>query len=140
MSNNMEFQTEIAAMSLIENERLVCSLGGSLKRPNLFILLPFFEQGSLFDMLHPELKEPSFVPHPNAFETSEGLPYHYLMTISHDVSLGVKYLHSHFLLHRDLKTANILINQFGRASITDFGIIKCAPKNYRFTKGAGTPR
>ncbi|CAD5228907.1 unnamed protein product [Bursaphelenchus okinawaensis] len=38
--------------------------------------------------------------------------------------LGVEYLHMHFILHRDLKPNNLLINSAGRMKVTDFGLAR----------------
>jgi cell division cycle 2-like protein len=35
---------------------------------------------------------------------------------------GVKYLHDNWILHRDLKTSNILLNKDGHLKICDFGM------------------
>jgi serine/threonine protein kinase len=38
------------------------------------------------------------------------------------VASGLSYLHSQFIVHGDLKGSNILINDNGEASLTDFGL------------------
>ncbi|KAM0842841.1 hypothetical protein ACQ4PT_058097 [Festuca glaucescens] len=35
---------------------------------------------------------------------------------------GVKYLHDNWVIHRDLKTSNILLNNYGELKICDFGL------------------
>jgi len=42
----------------------------------------------------------------------------------HDASLGLLYLHSHSIIHGDLKAANILIDENGQACLSDFGLSK----------------
>ena len=37
---------------------------------------------------------------------------------------GLEYLHAHWVLHRDLKPNNLLINSKGELKITDFGLAK----------------
>jgi len=44
--------------------------------------------------------------------------------LSLDVMSGLMYLHSETIIHRDLKTSNILITDTSRACIADFGLSK----------------
>lgn len=37
---------------------------------------------------------------------------------------GIEYLHSHWILHRDLKTVNLLLNNRGEIKIADFGMAR----------------
>ena len=63
-----------------------------------------------------------------------------------DVSRGIKYLHSNGILHRDIKSDNILITSMNIndicAKLTDFGAsrnINMLQTNMTFTKSVGTP-
>jgi len=38
--------------------------------------------------------------------------------------LGMQYMHSHGLIHRDIKGGNILINEEGVVKIADFGLAR----------------
>ena len=38
---------------------------------------------------------------------------------------ALAYMHEHWIIHRDLKTPNILINNDGRACLCDFGLARC---------------
>ena len=60
-------------------------------------------------------------------ERSPGpMPYHIQVNICLDIALGLVYLHSNGVIHRDLTGNNILIVAGPRAKITDFGMSKLA--------------
>ena len=45
-------------------------------------------------------------------------------TLLQQLAAGVAYLHDHWILHRDLKTSNLLLNNRGRLKIADFGMAR----------------
>lgn len=47
-----------------------------------------------------------------------------LKLLLHQLTTGVAYLHSHFILHRDLKTSNLLLSNRGVLKIADFGMAR----------------
>jgi serine/threonine-protein kinase len=54
---------------------------------------------------------------------------------------GINYIHSLGILHRDLKTANILLKNDGTIKITDFGVcefVKNKPPGFKCLS-VGTP-
>jgi serine/threonine protein kinase len=44
--------------------------------------------------------------------------------IAAQVGAGLDYLHSHGLIHRDIKAANIMVDGSGRATLLDFGVLR----------------
>ncbi|EMD39284.1 hypothetical protein CERSUDRAFT_152382 [Gelatoporia subvermispora B] len=60
------------------------------------------------------------------------------LTLILDVAEGLKYLHDVDVIHGDLKGANILVNDQGIASITDFGLSSLYQENSRSTSSVGT--
>ncbi|KAL0473892.1 protein kinase [Neurospora intermedia] len=81
------------------------------KIENIFIVLEFLEhdlKSILEDM-------------PEPFLASE------VKTLLLQLCSGIAYLHSHYILHRDLKTSNLLLNNRGQLKIADFGMARYVP-------------
>ncbi|KAJ4425032.1 hypothetical protein N0V82_000314 [Gnomoniopsis sp. IMI 355080] len=75
---------------------------------NIFLVLDFLEhdlKSILEDM-------------PQPFLASE------VKTLLSQLASGVAYLHDHWILHRDLKTSNLLLNNRGTLKIADFGMAR----------------
>ena len=56
-----------------------------------------------------------------------GLPMHEVIRLGVQIADGLAHAHSRGILHRDLKTANIVCDSGGRARILDFGIARRLP-------------
>src|SRR2546425_13286209 len=52
------------------------------------------------------------------------LPIPMVQTILAQVGDALGYAHRHGVIHRDIKSANIMLDEDGRAVVTDFGIAK----------------
>lgn len=55
----------------------------------------------------------------------------------YDAAMGIDFLHSHNVLHRDIKPDNLLLGNKGQAKIADFGLAT-TPLAHGFAGGAGT--
>ncbi|KAI8957115.1 kinase-like protein [Daldinia sp. FL1419] len=75
---------------------------------HIFLVLEFLEH-DLMSIL-------SDMPEP--FLASE------VKTLLLQLASGVAYLHDHWILHRDLKTSNLLLNNRGQLKIADFGMAR----------------
>ncbi|CCD69307.1 Cyclin-dependent kinase 7 [Caenorhabditis elegans] len=51
------------------------------------------------------------------------MPAH-IKNITMQMLLGLEFLHVHWILHRDLKPNNLLMNKMGRVKLTDFGLAR----------------
>ncbi|CAI5462990.1 unnamed protein product [Closterium sp. Yama58-4] len=69
-----------------------------------------------------------------------GLPLPQLLRVAMDIALGMRFLHRHGIIHRDLKTANVLLDEQGRAVVGDFGVARLVGDGAEMTKEVGTYR
>jgi len=102
------FFAEMEILSIARHDNVVRFLGGCVKPNNLAILFEFCPQ-SLYDLLR---------------AAHEPLPSKHAIRIARQVALGIYYLHccKPPILHLDLKSANVLLDDYGRAKVCDFGL------------------
>ncbi|XP_073096146.1 serine/threonine-protein kinase TAO3-like [Manis javanica] len=59
-----------------------------------------------------------------------------IAAITHGALQGLVYLHSHNMIHRDIKASNILLTERGQVKLADFGLASMASRASSFV---GTP-
>ena len=62
------------------------------------------------------------------------LPLLESLSIVEQICAGLGFAHSHGLVHRDVKPANVIVLADGRVKIVDFGIARLVDRNTRLTK------
>eukprot|EP00899_Mesostigma_viride_P013379 jgi/Mesvir1/22041/Mv18606-RA.1 len=102
------FANEVRVLSRIQHPRTVRLQGFCLQPPNICIVMELMERGSLWKELH---------------ERKRRFRYGALLSLAHDIASAMAYLHPR-ILHRDLKTQNVLLDKSGRAKVADFGMAK----------------
>ena len=102
------FRREILTLSVLKHPNLLKFYGYTQEAP-LYIMTEYLSNGSLYECIHqsPELLNP----------TQRSI-------IAVDVANGLVYLHSQGIIHRDMKTLNVLLDKNLRAKICDFGMVK----------------
>uniref|UniRef100_A0A7S0H953 Non-specific serine/threonine protein kinase n=1 Tax=Amorphochlora amoebiformis TaxID=1561963 RepID=A0A7S0H953_9EUKA len=105
----VDLKKEIGILSQLRHPNIVLYIGACPKLPNVCIVMEWCARGCLFDMLH----NPSFF-----MDTS------LLIRIAHGIAQGMNYLHSLAarIVHRDLKSHNVLLDHNMTAKIADFGL------------------
>ncbi|XVE60268.1 hypothetical protein DITRI_Ditri05aG0115300 [Diplodiscus trichospermus] len=112
-----EFVLEIEIITTLHHKNIISLLGFCYEDNNLLLVYDFLARGSLEENLHGNKKDPS------AFGWSE----------RYKVALGVAealdYLHTnseHPVIHRDVKSSNILLSDDFEPQLSDFGLAKWA--------------
>ena len=66
--------------------------------------------------------------------SAQPLAYHIQVSICHDISLALSFLHRNGIIHRDLSSNNVLMYGNSRAKVTDFGMARLDGLNPRTTR------
>ncbi|KAK4261697.1 hypothetical protein QN277_004657 [Acacia crassicarpa] len=120
-----EFAQEVYIMRKIRHRNVVQFIGACTRPPNPCIVTEFMSRGSLYDFLHKQrgvFKLPS------------------LLKVAIDVSKGMNYLHQNNIIHRDLKTANLLMDENEVVKVADFGVARVKIQSGVMTAETGTYR
>ncbi|CAI5998003.1 unnamed protein product [Closterium sp. NIES-65] len=125
----LEFKREVVIMRRLRHPNIVLFMGAVTKPPHLSILTEFLSRGSLFRLLH----------RPGAKET---LKEDRRIRMAMDIARGINYLHhcTPMIVHRDLKTPNLLVDKNFTVKVCDFGLSRNKNSTFLSSKsGAGTP-
>ncbi|CCW60947.1 unnamed protein product [Phytomonas sp. EM1] len=115
---------EVSTMSsLPPHPNCVRYLGSRYSRHHYYIIMEYISGGSIASLRQ------SIGP----FRESVFQRYAYM------VLLGLHHLHSHNIIHRDIKGANVLLDERGCAKIVDFGCCKDLNSGKSTLGGGGTP-
>ncbi|KAJ4965149.1 hypothetical protein NE237_016998 [Protea cynaroides] len=121
----VEFAQEVTILREVQHRNVVRFIGACTKLPHLCIVTEYMPGGSLYDFLH---------KHHNVLE----LPL--LLRFAIDVSKGMEYLHENNIIHRDLKTANLLMDMNKVVKVADFGVARFQNHEGVMTAETGTYR
>ncbi|XP_043194375.1 kinase suppressor of Ras 2-like isoform X2 [Amphibalanus amphitrite] len=116
-----QFKRDVATFRKTRHENLVLFMGACMCPPQLAIITSFCKGKPLYNLLH---------VHKEKFNLTK------ISNIAKHISLGMGYLHARGIVHKDLKSKNIFVDNItGTVVITDFGLFSltklCPNLGYR---------
>nr|AJZ70421.1 interleukin-1 receptor-associated kinase 4 [Oplegnathus fasciatus] len=111
----VQFHQEIQTLQVLKHENLVDMVGFSCDGLHPCLVYAFMANGSLLDRLA-------------CLGGSAPLSWRQRCLIAEGTARGLEYLHSNHHVHRDVKSANILLDEKLVAKISDFGLTRASAK------------
>ncbi|CAJ2660614.1 serine/threonine-protein kinase EDR1-like isoform X2 [Trifolium pratense] len=127
-AENMEdFCNEISILSRLRHPNVILFLGACTKPPRLSMVTEYMEMGSLYYLIHLSGQK-------------KKLSLRRRLKMLRDICKGLMCIHRMKIVHRDLKSANCLVNKHWTVKICDFGLSRIMlDPPIRDSSSAGTP-
>ncbi|XP_062028223.1 LEAF RUST 10 DISEASE-RESISTANCE LOCUS RECEPTOR-LIKE PROTEIN KINASE-like 1.2 isoform X1 [Rosa rugosa] len=125
-----QFMNEIEILARLRHQNLVLLYGCTSRHSReLLLVYEYVPNGTLADHLHGGKAKPS------------ALPWHTRINIAVETASALSYLHASEIIHRDVKTTNILLDNNFCVKVADFGLSRLFPTDVTHISTApqGTP-
>lgn len=112
------FEDEVTLLSKFRHPHLVTLLGWGQHCLQRYLVYEFLSGGDVFQRLH------------KCHCGQQGFPWHDRLSVLLDAASGLSHMHNATpkAFHRDIKSANILLDRHGTAKMADFGL-SCISQN-----------
>ncbi|KAB2026535.1 hypothetical protein ES319_D06G225800v1 [Gossypium barbadense] len=123
-----EFENEVDWLIKIQHQNIVSLLGYCIHGESKLLVYEMMQNGSLESQLH-------------GLTRGSALTWQLRMKIAIDVARALEYLHEHCnppVIHRDIKSSNILLDSDFNAKLSDFGLAVVTGSQNKNVKLSGT--
>eukprot|EP00455_Lapot_gusevi_P056792 TRINITY_DN9524_c0_g1_i2.p1 TRINITY_DN9524_c0_g1~~TRINITY_DN9524_c0_g1_i2.p1 ORF type:complete len:208 (+),score=28.19 TRINITY_DN9524_c0_g1_i2:106-729(+) len=96
-------------LSRLRHPNIVQFLGACTRPPYLCIITEFMARGSLYHVLHQSPVE---------------MNYDRQLSIARQIAAGLAYCHACDIVHNDIKAYNVLVDEYYRVKLCDFGLAR----------------
>ena len=104
-----DFRRELRVLCGLRHRHVVQFLGACTTGPDLCLVMDFCGFGSLYGVLH---------------NRRQHITAAHVLRWMADTARGMVYLHSRNIIHRDIKSGNLLLNDSGVVKVADFGLAR----------------
>ncbi|CAI5505345.1 unnamed protein product, partial [Closterium sp. Naga37s-1] len=125
-----DFYNEIALLSRLRHPNVILFMGACTVPPHLSMVTEYMHMGSLYRIIH--TREPG--------QGGESLSWKRRYKMLRDICRGMLCLQRMSIIHRDLKSANCLVDRHWCVKVCDFGLSRIATNGHVVGRtAAGTP-
>ena len=124
----VECYHEVSILKKVDHKNIIKYYSSFLEKETLYIIMEYAELGDLYSLIK------HYKKHSKHFSESD------LWKISSEILTGLEYLHSHNIIHRDIKCLNLFITKDRHIKIGDLGVsaFSSSGDNLHYTR-VGTP-
>ncbi|XP_037458118.1 serine/threonine-protein kinase STY46-like isoform X1 [Triticum dicoccoides] len=124
--SEVEFLQQALMLRRVKHENILTFYGACTKhRKYCAIVTEYMPGGDLYEFVHKQ---------------NDVLDLLLILRLAMSISKGMECLHQHNIIHRDLKTANILMGNNHVVKIADFGVARVGTQEGQMTAETGTYR
>jgi len=124
--NEEEFKKEVKIMSSLRHPNLLLFMGACTKPGSMMMVTEIMDKGSVYELLHTK-------------DVTRKLNFREKLLIAKGTAQGMSWLHgmNPAILHLDLKSANLLVDEHGVVKVADFGLSQI--KKEQMLERVGSP-